>query len=508
MPLFSIRALLARALVETSQDTRFTVGLRSDVAVSIGPRGILLRHPWGAVSVGVMPEVGAVLVALSVHTLPAMAIAKLIAGGRPFDDEAVVAGLEQLDTVLAQLPLVVRVGVSDGSGSIVDVEPISDRAAGLDGASFAADVSISLDRFAYLRRRPEAMCLCMESPLSLHRASLGPFLVPLLARIAARPLAFAEIADPRERASVELLVAAGLVHAGARDEMEEERLSTWSFHDLLFHARSRPGRTDEPYGAHFRHRERMEAPPAIPQPGVGLAIDLPPPDFESVITKDRSLTEVIESRQSVRAYGDKAITIDQLGELLYRAARARRLMTVRAVGTYEGADRPYPTGGLAADLEVYASVARCEGLAAGVYHYESAAHRLRRVNRPESAAPLLTSARMATGGVLEPQVLLTITSRFARTAWKYDSIAYALTLKHLGALLQTLYLVATSMGLGPCALGSGDADRAARVFGLDWLLESSVGELALGSRREPLRWVDEFADIVDRTRSAEAMPSR
>jgi hypothetical protein len=67
--------------------------------------------------------------------------------------------------------------------------------------------------------------------------------------------------------------------------------------------------------------------------------------------------------------------------------------------------------------------------------------------------------------------------------------------------VQTLYLVATSMGLAPCALGSGDADRAARAFGLDWLVESSVGELALGSRIAPVTWVDRFADMVTATRT-------
>jgi hypothetical protein len=40
------------------------------------------------------------------------------------------------------------------------------------------------------------------------------------------------------------------------------------------------------------------------------------------------------------------------------------------------------------------------------------------------------------------------------------------------------------MGLAPCALGSGDADLFASLAGLDYMRETSVGEMALGSRAE------------------------
>ena len=81
------------------------------------------------------------------------------------------------------------------------------------------------------------------------------------------------------------------------------------------------------------------------------------------------------------------------------------------------------------------------------------------------------------------QVLLILAARFARVAWKYESIAYALTLKHVGVLYLTMYLAATAMGLAPCAIGGGDADLFARVTGTDYYAESSVGEFLLGTPR-------------------------
>ena len=74
-------------------------------------------------------------------------------------------------------------------------------------------------------------------------------------------------------------------------------------------------------------------------------------------------------------------------------------------------------------------------------------------------------------------------ARFSWVVWKYESIAYALTLKHVGVLYQTMYLAATAMGLAPCAIGGGDADLFAQATGTDYYAETSVGEFLLGSPR-------------------------
>ena len=62
-------------------------------------------------------------------------------------------------------------------------------------------------------------------------------------------------------------------------------------------------------------------------------------------------------------------------------------------------------------------------------------------------------------------------------------------------------VLATAMGLAPCALGSGDADVAARAFGLDWAHESSVGEFLVGSRADGEPAAGRFRDVVDATRT-------
>ncbi len=57
-------------------------------------------------------------------------------------------------------------------------------------------------------------------------------------------------------------------------------------------------------------------------------------------------------------------------------------------------------------------------------------------------------------------------------------------MKHVGALYQTMYLVATAMKLAPCGIGNGDSDLFAQAAGCNYYAETSVGEFALGSRQE------------------------
>jgi SagB-type dehydrogenase family enzyme len=66
--------------------------------------------------------------------------------------------------------------------------------------------------------------------------------------------------------------------------------------------------------------------------------------------------------------------------------------------------------------------------------------------------------------------------------WKYEDMAYSLILKHVGVLMQTMYCVATAMGLAPCGLGGGDSVAFTEATELDPLVECSVGEFMLGAR--------------------------
>ena len=179
-----------------------------------------------------------------------------------------------------------------------------------------------------------------------------------------------------------------------------------------------------------------------------------------------------------------------MGEFLYRVARVKDgrevdLATTSGPVRMEFVSLPYPSGGALYELEFYVAVQACDGLEPGLYHYDGVHHRLaRRCGRTKDVAHLLTDAAASAGIPAERvQVLFVLAARFPRLAWKYSSIAYALILKHVGVVYQTMYLTATAMNLAPCALGGGDADLFARAVGTDYYEETSVGEFLLGSVR-------------------------
>lgn len=257
----------------------------------------------------------------------------------------------------------------------------------------------------------------------------------------------------------------------------------WSPHELWFHHRSRAGthlHLEGGFGASGAASGRAGPPPAVREPFACPTVDLPAVDLDTVAAGDPPLTVAIEQRRSVRNHDDDApLALTQLGVFLFRCARNRGL--VRHADR-ESASRPYPSGGAAYELELYPVVRRVDGLAPGLYHYDPQRHRLEHLRGLDPAVDsLLTAATTAADSPARPQVLLVVTARFGRVMSRYEAMAYALILKHVGVLYQLMYLVATAMGLAACALGAGSAEQFARVASLDPLAESSVGEFMLGS---------------------------
>ncbi|MEH2107733.1 SagB family peptide dehydrogenase [Nostoc sp.] len=263
------------------------------------------------------------------------------------------------------------------------------------------------------------------------------------------------------------------------DESENTTLAQWEFHDLLFHTRSRVGRHANPTDGTFRFLGKIEPLPAVKPPMLGDLINLYKPDLDNLKLIDIPFTQVLEKRKSIREWGEKPITLHQLGEFLYRSARIKYIFPSEFG---EVRSRPYPSGGAIYELEIYPVVNICQGLDSGLYHYRPESHQLCRQSlQNEAVEMLLKDAGMSMGVDGMPPILLVISARFQRIAWKYESIAYALLLKHVGVLYQTMYLVATAMNLAPCGLGGGNSDLFVKAVGCDYYAETSVGEFALGS---------------------------
>ncbi len=94
---------------------------------------------------------------------------------------------------------------------------------------------------------------------------------------------------------------------------------------------------------------------------------------------------------------------------------------------------------------------------------------------------LLQDSAHAAGVRQRPQILMILAARFARVGWAYGPLSYSLILKEVGVVFQSVSLAATAMGLGACVLGVGNSRVFAQLTEIDPLVETSVGELRLGS---------------------------
>ncbi|WP_392892535.1 SagB family peptide dehydrogenase [Streptomyces sp. LN699] len=335
---------------------------------------------------------------------------------------------------------------------------------------------VRLSRHALLSPAEGTLALrAPGSPLAVELGAGAAALLPLLTTWTQ------EVPAPLVR----LLATAGALAPGGPDadpQAEERGSLQWDPVDLAFHARTRTPASAPGYGGTYRHADRFGPEPVAAPAADGPRVALPVPDLEAIAARDLTLTEAIEQRTSTRAHDpEHPLTLTQLAELLYR--------TVRIRGTFTGsdgqelADRPLPSGGAVHELEVYPLVTRCEGLEPGLYRYAPDRHELEWVSAPGPAtATLVKEARGGTMMDGDPQVVLLVAARFGRVMWKYETVAYPLILKHVGVLYQTVYLVATAMGLAVCGLGGGDTSAFAAATGRDPLLEGTVGELVLGSR--------------------------
>jgi putative peptide maturation dehydrogenase len=213
-------------------------------------------------------------------------------------------------------------------------------------------------------------------------------------------------------------------------------------------------------------------------------IALPPGDGHG------ELFEVLRRRSTTRLFErGRALRLEELATILrwvwgaHGWARLGEHIVVRKTS---------PSGGALHPVEVYPLVRDVGGLASGIYHYEAQSHGLELL-REASAEEVEELVEVVASGqewFRSAHVAFVMTARFYRTFWKYRSHAkaYRVVLLDAAHLSQTLYLVATALGLGAfvtAAVNEADAEEALGIdpweegvlalCGCGVLLEEGVG---------------------------------
>ena len=463
--------------------------LREDVLVDADVRRnqVLLTTMWGDITIA-DPSTAVR------ESLERMSLGPVLLDNVLPREEAERARVERILEVISGC-VVHSLRGEDSSKPLLSVVPIARRAR-FCPPEIERHRPVRLSKFALMRASDGEFVV--ESPLARHRVVVHrPLAAQVIARLS-RPTVIPDIAeavsahDSMVSEIVTYLAAAGMVLIGVGDspstalfaEDHDPLLAPWTHHELLFHSRSRIGRHDNPLGSMPLELQRVQVAPHVKPLPQGRRYPLHRPELSDLMQLDPPLTQVIENSQVIRDFSGGEPTVTQLGELLFRAARVRSTEKVGADDFgYFVTDRPYPSVASRYELDLYVSVDRCTGLPRGIYHYDPEGHALTLINSAEDElGELLDVAMVAAGSLERPPLMITMTARMARFACAYGGIAYSTVLEHVGVLQQTLHLVATAMGLAPCALAFGDSEAANDAFLIDWPAEVSVGELALGVR--------------------------
>jgi SagB-type dehydrogenase family enzyme len=119
------------------------------------------------------------------------------------------------------------------------------------------------------------------------------------------------------------------------------------------------------------------------------------------------------------------------------------------------------------------------GLETGLYHYAVLEHALERL-RTDDLRTELVVAGVGQEMLGQAQVVFVLSAIFQRTRWRYRERAYRYILLEAGHIGQNLYLAATSMGLGACAVGAFLDDNLNNLLGLDGEEESALYLIPVG----------------------------
>jgi SagB-type dehydrogenase family enzyme len=194
-------------------------------------------------------------------------------------------------------------------------------------------------------------------------------------------------------------------------------------------------------------------PPLAKAPMTDRIIDLPNDFGELEIRTD--FLGIINDRKSHRVYTDQPLTLRELSYLLWctqgvKDVRGKSYATIRTV----------PCGGARHEFECYMAIRRVEGLEPGLYHYLPMTHQIEFLGESADMGGFISKSLQEQNWALKSSVVFYYSCVFYRAEWRYGPWAHPVILMDSGHITENLYLAATSIGLGGCAIAAVDGPLA------------------------------------------------
>jgi len=190
----------------------------------------------------------------------------------------------------------------------------------------------------------------------------------------------------------------------------------------------------------------------------------------------RTLAEIVRQWVPAEGFGGAAISLAQLGRLLYFTNG----VTLKAPSGQKGpARRAAPSAGALYSGEVYVAAARVQGLPPGVYYYDVGRHSLVEVAAGFEPAQL-AAAIETPGSIKGAAATILLTNVFGRYSWRYANRGYRYALIDTGHIGENLRLAAASAGLAQRDFLSFRDDLLNELLAIDGVKESVCSVHAVG----------------------------
>ena len=183
-----------------------------------------------------------------------------------------------------------------------------------------------------------------------------------------------------------------------------------------------------------------------------------------------SVEKAIAKRRSERNFSRNPMGLAELSHILYYSSG----LTDKRSGF-----RASPSAGATYPIEIYPVINNVEGLTTGIYRYSVSAHELEPIREGDFRQEMAQAA-LGQRMLIEANVVLVLSAIFERTTRRYQERGQRYILLEAGHIAQNTSLVATSMGLGICAIGAFYDEDFNRLLGLDGRQESVLYLVAVG----------------------------
>jgi SagB-type dehydrogenase family enzyme len=206
--------------------------------------------------------------------------------------------------------------------------------------------------------------------------------------------------------------------------------------------------------------ERAE--PYKQYPDATKVLPLPPAQPE----KKADFWAALSSRRSQRDFTSASLSLDVLALLIFAT---QGITGKRGDIMFRAA----PSAGALHPIETYIHANRVAGLDCGIYHLNSVRQALELI-RPGDWGRQLAGAALGQDMISDGAALFIWTAIAGRSKWKYHERAYRYIYLDAGHIGQNLYLAATALGLGCCAIGAFFDTEINEIIGVDGQNETAV----------------------------------